>query len=512
VEALALSNCPLPRRLRVGVYADAPLQPRWMVEALAKLARADFAEVLLVQAGARGPASSPLGWKLYAAIDRRLFGREPSDRVDITRVLKRGAERDLDVAFALGAIDERELDGKARYGVWRFFFGADGAEEEAIAGVREVAEEQPLTASGVKVRLSADSPPRLAYQSWSRTYPFSVARNRDHLLRKTGEFAARALRELHRSGHAWLQSCKPMRGEPQRGALNAADALHISARLLKRGAEKALNVEQWFIAFRLGGGAFGADLAGFTRLTPPKDRDWADPFPIEKDGRYYVFFEEVAYATRRGRISMIEIDRAGRYTAPVAVLERDYHLSYPFVFEHEGTLYMIPESAKNQTVELWRCVDFPLAWRLERVLMQGVRCVDTTLYRAADRWWMFANCAAGDSRMFDDELHVFCAERLSGDWQPHAKNPVKSDARCSRPAGRLFQRNGALYRPAQVCVPRYGAGVSINRVVKLSMQDYLERQVERILPPPESGLLGLHTMNHAGDLTVVDAFVRRRRI
>jgi hypothetical protein len=35
--------------------------------------------------------------------------------------------------------------------------------------------------------------------------------------------------------------------------------------------------------------------------------------------------------------------------------------------------------------------------------------------------------------------------------------------------------------------------------------------VERILPPADSGLLGIHTLNRAGDLTVVDAFARRRR-
>jgi hypothetical protein len=36
--------------------------------------------------------------------------------------------------------------------------------------------------------------------------------------------------------------------------------------------------------------------------------------------------------------------------------------------------------------------------------------------------------------------------------------------------------------------------------------------VERLLADPAAGLFGLHTMNRAGDLTVVDAFARRRRI
>jgi hypothetical protein len=373
-----------------------------------------------------------------------------------------------------------------------------------------VAREQPLTGSGIKVRLAAGATPRVAYQSWSRTYPFSVARNRDHL-RKTGEFVARALRELHHSGHAWLQSCRPLAARPAPEPLSGAEVLRIGSRLLRRGAEKALAVEQWFLAFAFGQ-PLSADLRGFTRILPPRDRDWADPFALEKNGRHYVFFEEVPFATRKGHIAVIEVDRAGRWSAPQRVLERDYHLSYPFLFEHEGELYMVPESARNRTVELWRCVEFPGRWQLERNLLEGVRCVDATLHRAGERWWLFANCAAGESRLYDDELCLFSAERLDGDWQPHPRNPVKSDPRCSRPAGRLFVRNGSLYRPAQICVPRYGAGLSLQRVVKLTPQEYSERQVERFVPPAASGLLGLHTMNHAGDLAVVDAFVRRRRL
>jgi len=145
------------------------------------------------------------------------------------------------------------------------------------------------------------------------------------------------------------------------------------------------------------------------------------------------------------------------------------------------------------------------------VLLEGVRLVDATLEHVAGRWWLFANGAPGASRVFDDELYLYHAERLTGDWQPHERNPVKSDARCARPAGRLYWRGGALYRPAQICVPRYGAGVSVNRVLRLTPQHYAERQVERIMPSPESGLYGLHTVNRAGALTVVDAFTRRLR-
>jgi hypothetical protein len=232
---------------------------------------------------------------------------------------------------------------------------------------------------------------------------------------------------------------------------------------------------------------------------------------IEKGGRYYVFFEELPRAAGKAHIAMIEIDAEGRWSKPVPVLERDYHLSYPFLLEHDGALYMVPETAQNGTVEVYRCTDFPRRWRLERVLLEGVRLVDPTLHRGADRWWLFANAAPGESRVYDDELHLFHSPTLLGEWQPHPRNPVRSDARCARPAGRLFWRNGALHRPAQICAPRYGAGLAIQRVLRLTPHEYAERQVERVLPVAD-GVLGLHTLNRAGHLTVIDAFTRRRRI
>ena len=519
----ALAPAPQPHKLRVGLFADARLQPRWVVEAFDKVARSDFADIVLISAG-ESSSREPLLWKLYGQVDRWAFGGDSSDLVDLEQIRGQSPGSDpkeLDVAFVLGDLDDRQFDGLARYGVWRFCFGNERGHAESLAGWREVAEAAPVTGSGIKVRVTPGTPPRLAYQSWSRTYPLSVARNRAQLLRKTSEFAWRALRELHHSGYGWLEQCKVVR----ESAVVSPTSLElvktiggIGERILQRGAQKALSIEQWFLAWRFREGRFGdaraitPDLKGYTRVLPPRDRDWADPFAIEKNGRYFVFFEELPYAARKAHISMVEVKRDGSWSAPVKVLERDYHLSYPYLVEQDGELYMIPESARNQSVEIYRCVDFPLRWKLEKTLFEGVRLVDATFHRGPDRWWMFANAAASGSRVFDDELHLFYADELLGPWRAHRRNPVKSDARCARPAGQLFWRGGALYRPAQICVPLYGAGLSVNRVLRLTPDDYTERQVERIFPAQgPSGLLGLHTVNRAGDLTVIDAFARRSR-
>jgi hypothetical protein len=520
MAAVALASDARPSKLRVGVFADAREQPRWIAEALAQVAASAFAEIALVVAAGAPPRRAPLLERAYGRLDQWAFGPEPCEPVDLAAVLAHGSQvtvpswsaaafpdLGLDVAFAVGEFDDAVLDGVARYGVWRF--QADG--------FREVAEGEPLSASGLTVRLAAGAPARLAYQSWSRTYPVSAARNRRQLLGKTSQFAFRALREVHRSGLGWLEQCRVFKGGAESPGRGWGPILRIGGRIARRALDKALYAEQWSLAFRFGNGPgdarnVPADLAGFTRIAQPRDRDWADPFALERNGRHFVFFEELPYAAGKAHIAMIEIAPDGACSAPVRVLERDYHLSYPLLFEHEGALYMIPETAQNRSVELYRCVEFPSCWRLEKRLLSDVRCVDATLHRGADRWWLFANAAPGETRMYDDELHLFHAAHLLGDWQAHPRNPVKSDARCTRPAGELYWRNGALYRPAQICVPRYGSGICINRVLRLTAHEYAERPVARILPAGGDGTLGIHTVNRAGYLTVVDTFTRRRRI
>ena len=103
--------------------------------------------------------------------------------------------------------------------------------------------------------------------------------------------------------------------------------------------------EQWRIAVRPRvSGLEAFDLKACQVLLPPRDRFYADPFVFERGGRSYLFFEEFPFATRKGIISCIEFDEQGFIGSPSVVLEATHHLSYPFVFDWEGQLYMLPES------------------------------------------------------------------------------------------------------------------------------------------------------------------------
>jgi hypothetical protein len=194
------------------------------------------------------------------------------------------------------------------------------------------------------------------------------------------------------------------------------------------------------------------------------------------------------------------------------VLKLDCHLSYPFVFEHHGDYFMIPESGGRNVVELYRAVSFPFEWQPEKVLLEANSPLDATVIEVEGTWWMFVNVEEEGVAVNWDELHLYHSESLFGPWQPHARNPIVSDVRSARPAGRLFWKDNELYRPSQDSSLRYGYATTINRVTQLDPVAYNETEVLKILPDWDKDIIGIHTLNWDRDLVVLDCLWKRSRL
>ena len=217
-----------------------------------------------------------------------------------------------------------------------------------------------------------------------------------------------------------------------------------------------------------------------------------------------MFLEDATCRPRKGSIAVMEIRPDGTYTSPETVIEQDYHMSYPCIFRHDDSFFMIPETYANNSIDLYHCVRFPDQWELHSTLMSNVKAADATVYEVNGTWWMFVAMAC-DGSLPNDELFLFHAESPFGPWLPHKNNPVVSDVRCARPAGRPFVWNGKLMRLGQDSSGGiYGRAISIQEVLRLTADEYEEREVGRIEPEWAKGLTATHTLNSAGGLTVID--------
>ncbi len=192
------------------------------------------------------------------------------------------------------------------------------------------------------------------------------------------------------------------------------------------------------------------------------------------------------------------------------MLERDHHLSYPFVFEHEGAIYMLPETGEAGRIELYRAVEFPDHWTLDRVLLDGLTAVDATLHAEDGVLWLFAHVIEGPED--PGQLWLFTAPSLDAEWRPHPQNPIVTDWGSARPAGRLYRRAGALIRPSQDCSRRYGGAVILNRVDVLSPEEYRESPLDRIEPNWMPGIDGTHTYTFDSRYACLDGHRQVRRL
>ncbi len=249
---------------------------------------------------------------------------------------------------------------------------------------------------------------------------------------------------------------------------------------------------------------------GFSPITLPSDAYYADPFLHVRDGHTFLFAEKFPYSSMRGIIVCATLDEEGQPGAFETVLERPYHLSYPFVFEHEGTTYMIPETLQSEAVELYRAIKFPEQWALETILLDNLAISDATLLNWNGLWYLFGSVSTfGGSTQ--DELHAFYSPTIFGPWTPHALNPLKLDVRSARPAGRFTKRDDRLFRPAQDCEEGYGAALAWCEVVSLSPTEFEERIVARWRGCDLGEFTGIHTYNSAGGFEVVDLKCTVRR-
>jgi hypothetical protein len=231
---------------------------------------------------------------------------------------------------------------------------------------------------------------------------------------------------------------------------------------------------------------------------------YADPFPVVFRKRTFLFVEDFDHRCGRAVISAVEFGDKGPLSTPAPVLSSDVHLSYPFVFEDGGDMWMVPESSRTRTIDLYRATSFPDGWRVERTLVSGVEASDATLFKHASRWWMTATVKDGEGSC-SDALHLWSAAALYGPWTPHRRNPVLIDISAARPAGRVVRRNDRLIRPVQDCRRGYGAALALAEITRLD-DDGFEQSIIKTLEPGKAAWPGwrLHTLNRAGRLECID--------
>jgi len=204
----------------------------------------------------------------------------------------------------------------------------------------------------------------------------------------------------------------------------------------------------------------------------------ADPFLFVHNGELYLFYEEKRLHTP-GVLKMIKTSDLKKWSDPVTVLEESFHLSYPFVFEDNGEVYMIPETSASSEVRLYRASNKELtSFEQESVLLSHhkddlplmIDYSDSSLYRYKDTYYLITSLNEGDG----NQLLLFFANSLTGSYKKHPCSPLLKSMKYGRDAGCFLSWNGKLYRFAQDCEKRYGDNIHVFEIKDITQLRYSE--------------------------------------
>jgi len=337
--------------IRVAVVVPWGVVDAWIATLVERLATSSFDVQVYRDAPASRPRS-PWAYPVYELLDARIFFRAEHDALEPMVPFPRLPLADLDETDVVIHFGSSELHTPARYGVWRLRVPPLFWELHAGTPYRTTLE----------VELPGGER-RLLYDSRGRPDRTSLHRTRNQAYWKALGAIVRALETVRERGADYLAS-RPLAGDPDPAAVAPGTptvlrhVARVSLGVLARRLRKLGWREEWLVAARPVG------TVDFRPFEAAPGDDLADPFVVEHDGATYVFCERLEPGAARGSIAYVRLDGSARPAGPpVTVLMREYHVSYPFVFSRGGDVYMIPESIENESVDLYRAVDFPSSSR-----------------------------------------------------------------------------------------------------------------------------------------------------
>jgi hypothetical protein len=489
--------------------------------------------------GLRGIAASRL-WKLINRIEarqlKRTFGRRHLEHDDVSSLFSvvtelrplvsasgfiyRFTEEDIErikssgcdvlIRCGSGILRGAILDATP-HGVLSFHHGDNRINRGGPAGFWEVLEKQPATGFIIQ-RLTAELDGGAVLVRGAVPTKHAFLLNQAAVLTRSNKYMIALLRRVAASGSLPPHEIQtPYPGPLYRNPSIRAQATYLGhrlARTVRRFGQRGIR-DSWGVAYARSDWRTLV-MRRATRLTAPPGMFIADPFVVAKDGKDYCFVEEYSWTAAKGHIAVYDL--SGDQPSRVGVaLDDDVHLSFPFTFWHEGRLFLIPESSAAKEIRLYECEEFPLQWKLCRVLLANLSAADSMMVRHDDRWWLLTNIDPEGGGEHSSELHAFYSDDLlAGTWIPHDRNPIVADPAVARNGGVLQDTNGLFRVAQQHGFLQYGTAFTINQIVRLSPTEYREDRVARIPPTFSDTAIGTHHLHSNGRVTAFDFLERIR--
>lgn len=235
-------------------------------------------------------------------------------------------------------------------------------------------------------------------------------------------------------------------------------------------------------------------------LWKPKPlRFQADSFLFVNDDELFLFYE-VQHWDDPGFIVMTKTKDLKNWSQPQTVLTESFHLSFPYVFEDHGMVYMIPESQESDSVRLYKANHDLTSFTFVRTLLSQKRDSginfsfnDSHLYQKDGRYYLFTSYQK--DWMYYQELYT-ADDLLTGIFMKHPQSPICVNNEFGRNGGSLIKYKGKLLRVTQDCHKDYGDNISLMEIIRLDENHYEEKLFrQNVFPHNNIFIDGGHQLN-----------------
>ena len=520
--------------LRVGILCDGPVFKHWQAECIRQvLAVKGVRPVLLIMHDKVGPKPKPsMKHALYRWFKNERLRAKALAPDDLSAELK-GVERlvcrptgptmaqrfspqdiaaikscapDVLLRFGFGVILGEALT-IAPHGMWSYHHGDEEKYRGRPEGFWEIVRGDPVTGVSLQRLTEHVDAGIVLRKGWFPTIDRSLSENLDSVMLGSTGWMAQLCRELL-AGRTDASKGIPSTSEaPLLEAPGNLDLLNFlftcNANRIAHDRRRKAARDEWNI------GVLYQPIASLLEAKPSLNVRWLPspgpgqrrraPFGYVVDGQLNVLYGKYDSTKGKGDISRLRPKRDNVLKRSRTMIANGHTLSHPFLLEHEGRWWVIPESSEGR-VDLYQVSTANETLEFVRTLLDEPLCAPT-VFQHEGRWWLMGTKAPWE----DVALYVFHAASLEGPWTPHALNPVKMDVRSARPAGTPFVHQGQLYRPALDNSRTPGWRVALMRVLELSPTSFREELVKTIGPLKGSAWShGMGTLSAVGDLTLVD--------
>jgi hypothetical protein len=435
-----------------------------------------------------------------------VFSKEDSDKI-------KQYSLDILLRFEFGII-RGDILNSSRYGIWSFHHADNAINRGSPAGFWEIVNNEPYCGITLQ-QLTPELDGGLVIDKAYFNRHWSFYQNNNNLLENSVTLLFKNVNGVLHGRLPLKKSLTYYNGLYRKPDLNFIFKYFIQfySNFLKKVFKNIFSglfgkrYDCWSIFFNKGV-FLESVLYKIKPQNPPVNEFWADPFLYRYKKDIYVFFENYSYKTKKGKISVGKVIN-GIVSDVVDVLNLDYHLSYPHIVEEDGELFLIPETGKNNRLEVYRCVKFPCSWELYATKFEGENIADTTYFQDENNErWLFLNKGAGKAELYIYKIDSLKLNRI----ESHNLNPVYIDCRKARNGGAIFQFNNSYYRPSQInAYGIYGYGLQISKIKRLNLNEYEEEHVISIEPNFRKNLFAIHHLCQIDGYFVFDGCFKTER-